>query len=167
MEQQCVLPKSFNEELIENCLALHYNGLCRMAYRYVHNEQDAQDIVQESAYKAMKHCGNLREPEHVGTWLYQIVRNESLSFLRRQKESIPLCELDGGIEPHYADVDLQYAIAQLPAAYKTVVLLRFFGGLSFTQMAEALKENINTVKSRLYRALQKLRMLLEGTCAML
>jgi RNA polymerase sigma-70 factor (ECF subfamily) len=42
-----------------------------------------------------------------------------------------------------------------------VVILRFFEGLSFQQMAERLQENINTIKSRLYRALQKLRIFIE------
>ena len=166
MEQQ-LLQRQIQEQLIEQSLAQHYKGLYRTAYGYVRNEQDALDIVQESAYKAMKYCGDLREPQHTAAWLYQIVRNESVSFLRRQKPSVPLMELDGEQEAQYADVDLHRAIAQLSIGERAVVFLRFFDGFSFRQMAELLQENINTIKSRLYRALQKLKSLLEEPCMML
>ena len=149
-------------QLVEEMLELHYTGLYRVAYRYVRNEQDALDIVQESAYKAMKHCSSLREPRYAVTWLYRIVHNEAVSFLRKNKiDCVPLWEIDGEQEPRYADVDLHRAMAQLSLGEKTVVLLRFFEGLSFQQIAEMLQENINTVKSRLYRALQKLKAFLE------
>lgn len=161
MEQQ---EKNLPElpELIEEHLQVHYMGLYRVAYQYVHNEQDALDIVQESAYKAMKHCHCLRQPQYAVTWLYQIVRNESVSFLRKNKHiCVPLYEADGEIEPYYADVDLQCALQQLSVEEHRVVRMRFFEGLSFQQIAEQLQENINTVKSRLYRALHKLKLLLE------
>ena len=164
MEQQLTTMK----DLVEDSFRINYMGLCRMAYRYVGNEQDALDIVQEAAYKAMKHCDDLREPQYVVTWLYQIVRNESVSFLRKCKiQCVPLWEVDGEQVPNYTDIDLQFALGQLDLREKTVVLLRFFEGLSFQQMAEALQENINTIKSRLYRALQKLRMLLDEPYAIL
>ncbi|MBR2009721.1 MAG: RNA polymerase sigma factor, partial [Peptococcaceae bacterium] len=57
--------------------------------------------------------------------------------------------------------------AQLPVGEKSVVFLRYFDGFSFKQIAEILQENINTIKSRLYRALQKLKAMLEGSCAQL
>ena len=150
------------EQLIADCLQLHYPVFYRLAYSYVRNEQDAMDIVQESVYKAMKHCHDLQEPQYVRTWLYQIVRNESISFLRKNKyTSVPLIWADGEQEDYYPDVDLQLAIKQLNCGERMVVILRFFEGLSFQQMAERLQENINTIKSRLYRALQKLRIFIE------
>ena len=167
MEQQNVLNEQSPEEMMEQLINLHYSGLYRMAYKYVCNEQDALDIVQESAYKAMKHCGSLREPQYALTWLYQIVRNEAVSFLRGQKPSVPIWEMDGGTEAAYTDIDLHRAIAQLPVGEKSVVFLRYFDGFSFKQIAEILQENINTIKSRLYRALQKLKAMLEGPCAQL
>lgn len=151
------------EQIVEDSLQMHYRGLYRTAYQYVRNEQDALDIVQETAYKAMKHCSCLREPQYAVTWLYQIARNESVNFLRKNKHlCVPLYEADGEIEPRYADIDLERAMEQLNPGERAIVLLRYFEGLSFQQIAELLGENINTVKSRLYRALQKLKVLLEG-----
>lgn len=150
------------EQLVEETLQIQYMGLYRAAYQYVRNEQDALDIVQETAYKAMKHCRHLRQPQYVTTWLYQIVRNEAVSFLRKNKYvCVPLYDVEVETEPYYIDVDLQYALQQLSVEDHTVVRMRFFEGLSFQQIAERLHENINTVKSRLYRALQKLKVLLE------
>ena len=70
-------------------------------------------------------------------------------------------QAEGETQDRYADLDLQRALMQLPDEEKTVVVLRFFEGLSFQQIAEILDENINTVKSRLYRSLQKLKHMLE------
>lgn len=150
------------EQLVEQALLADYTKLYRLAYQYVRNENDALDIVQESAYKAMKNCSRLQSPQYAGTWLYRIVINESLSFLRRKKpDFVELSEFSGETEDRYADLDLRWALMRLPDEDKTVVMLRFFEGLSFQQIAEILDENINTVKSRLYRSLQKLKLILE------
>ena len=147
------------EALIEQQLIADYKKLYRLAYSYVHNENDALDIVQESAYKAIKNSGSLKNVQYRGTWLYRIVINESISFLRRQKQqTVPLYELDGEAEDTYADLDLHRALEQLDPLDKTVVVLRFFEGLQLKQIAQVLDENLNTIKSRLYRSLKKLKL---------
>jgi len=147
---------------VEQALKEDYTKLYRLAYQYVHNENDALDIVQESAYKAVKNCNRLQNPQYVNTWLYRIVINESLSFLRKKKPNVvSLNDAEGETEDDYADLDLHRALMRLPDDDKTIVVLRFFEGLSFQQIAEVLDENINTVKSRLYRSLQKLKQMLE------
>lgn len=78
--------KSDNEIRIERQLIADYQKLYRLAYSYVHNENDALDIVQESAYKAVKNSHTLKNPQYAGTWIYRIVINESISFLRKQKQ---------------------------------------------------------------------------------
>lgn len=59
--------KEKNEVLIEAQLIADYKKLYRLAYSYVHNENDALDIVQESAYKAIKNSHSLKNPQYVGT----------------------------------------------------------------------------------------------------
>lgn len=147
------------EALIEQQLIADYKKLYRLAYSYVHNENDALDIVQESAYKAIKNSGSLKNVQYRGTWLCRIVINESISFLRRQRrQTVPLCELDGEAEDTYTDLDLRRALEQLDPMDKTVVVLRFFEGLQLNQIAQVLDENLNTIKSRLYRSLKKLKL---------
>ena len=151
--------KEKNEVLIEAQLIADYKKLYRLAYSYVHNENDALDIVQESAYKAIKNSNSLKNPQYVGTWLYRIVINESISFLRKHKQQmVELYEADGETEDQYTDFDLRQALNSLDPLDKTVVVLRFFEGMQLNQIAEAMDENLNTVKSRLYRSLKKLKL---------
>lgn len=154
--------KSDNEIRIERQLIVDYQKLYRLAYSYVHNENDALDIVQESAYKAVKNSHTLKNPQYAGTWIYRIVINESISFLRKQKQNdTVLYETDGECEDRYSDIDLHQALEQLEVTDKTVIVLRYFEGLQLNQIAEVLDENLSTVKSRLYRSLKKLRVSME------
>ena len=147
------------EALIEQQFIADYKKLYRLAYSYVHNENDALDIVQESAYKAIKNSSSLQQVQYAGTWIYRIVINESIQILRKQKQqTVPLYEVDGEAEDTYTDLDLRRALEQLEPLDKTVVVLRFFEGLQLNQIAQMLYENLNTVKSRLYRSLKKLKL---------
>ena len=147
------------EAIIEAQLVADYQKLYRLAYSYVHNEQDALDIVQESAYKAVKYSDSLKEPKYVGTWIYRIVINESIRFLRKRTiQEVAMEDLEGGVEDRYTDFDLHQALEQLDPLDKTVVVLRFFEGMQLNQIAQTLDENLNTIKSRLYRSLKKLKL---------
>ncbi len=151
--------KQEKEALIEQQFIADYKKLYRLAYSYVHNENDALDIVQESAYKAIKNSSSLKNVQYAGTWIYRIVINESIQFLRKQKQqTVPLYEVDGEAEDTYTDLDLRRALEQLEPLDKTVIVLRFFEGLQLNQIAQMLDENLNTVKSRLYRSLKKLKL---------
>lgn len=151
--------KQEKEALIEQQFIADYKKLYRLAYSYVHNENDALDIVQESAYKAIKNSSSLKNVQYAGTWIYRIVINESIQFLRKQKQqTVPFYEADGEAEDTYADLDLRRALEQLEPLDRTVVVLRFFEGLQLNQIAQVLDENLNTVKSRLYRSLKKLKL---------
>lgn len=77
--------KTKREKQTEDLLLSQYSRYYRLAYSYVHNEQDALDIVQESAYKAMRDCRSVQNDAYLGTWLYRIVINTALEFLRKNK----------------------------------------------------------------------------------
>ncbi len=65
------------------------NRYYRLAYSYVKEEQAALDVVQNAVVRALEHVGELRNREYMGTWLYRIVINESISSLRRSRSSVP------------------------------------------------------------------------------
>ena len=69
------------EKIIEDVLTENYRQLYRLAYGYVRNEEDALDIVQESAYKAIREADKLKTPAFAKTWIYRIVTNECLRLL--------------------------------------------------------------------------------------
>ena len=57
-----------NDDLIERLLLENYNRYYHLAYSYVHNPDDASDIVQNGAYLAIKNSASLRQPEYAATW---------------------------------------------------------------------------------------------------
>ena len=134
----------------------------RVAYSYVKNADDALDIMQESIYKAVAHVDSLQDINYINTWFYRIIVNTSIDFLRKQKKVIPvdnevLASFVSETNDEYENFDLQKAMDDLPEKYKSVVVLRYFEDLKIEEIAEILNENINTIKTRLYKALKLLR----------
>ena len=86
-----------------------------------------------------------------------------MDFLRQSKKVVIVEEevLSGFSESKvdtYADLDLQRAMEKLPLSYRSIIVLRFFEDLKIEEVAEVLDVNVNTVKTRLYKALEKLRL---------
>lgn len=159
--------KKSKEEIVEETILEHYDQYYRLAYSYVHNEADAEDIVQNGAYKALRASNTLQKPDYAGTWVYRIMLNEIFGFLRRPRaDSYEYMYNELGIEAgsaedNYRDIDLQRALDSLPKQDKAVIIMRFFEDKKLEEIALILNENLSTVKSRLYRGMKKLRIELE------
>lgn len=156
-----------NKKIIEQVILENYNRYYRLAYRYVHNEGDAFDIVQNGACSAIKNSCKLKQPEYAQTWVYRIMLNECFRFFKEpQHLSYEEMQESGSLEAGkacdvYADIDLLKAVDALPDKDKAVVILRYFEDKTLEEAAGILGENVNTVKSRLYRCMKKLRRALE------
>lgn len=150
------------DAVISEILTMDYAMFYRIAYSYVHNEADAQDIVQESAYKAIYHAGKLKKPEYAKTWICRIVINEAVSLLRKRKkeQTEPIDRELAGRESEDM-TDLRTAIKKLLPEEKTVIILRYFEDMKLEEIATICEESLSTVKSRLYRTLKKLKLDLE------
>ncbi|MBR1692255.1 MAG: sigma-70 family RNA polymerase sigma factor [Lachnospiraceae bacterium] len=147
------------EKVLDN-----YQKYYRLAYSYVHNESDALDIVQEGAYKAILNSHTLKKREFMETWIYRIMMNEAVLFIRknRRSEFVSLDELElRAKEDQYEDIDLARALDQLGEPEGTIIRLRFFEDMKLEDIAEIVGENLNTVKTKLYRTLKVLRISLE------
>lgn len=150
------------EEQAESLLLNNYEKYYRLAYSYAKNESDALDIVQESAYKVLKDIKKLKDQSLLSTWIYRIVINTSIDFLRkRNNETVSIYDLEIPHEDQYQDNDPKEMIAFLNEEERTIVILKFFEDLKLEEIADALNMNVNTVKTRLYRALKKIRVTLE------
>ena len=146
----------------EQILIEHYERFYRLAYSYVQNREDALDVVQESACKAIRDCGQVKNPPYLSTWIYRIVVNTALDLLRRNKKEIITEELpDIPIEDQYQELDLKTALNSLDEKSRTVIVLRYFEDMKLEDISRIVDENLNTVKARLYRALKKLRITME------
>ncbi len=152
------------EKIVEAILLNNYNRYYRLAYSYTHNEADAYDIVQNGAVKVIKNSDSLKKIECAQTWIYRIMLNEVFRFYGgKEGKVLSLDDItyEQGDEDVYEDFDLQAALEQLSPKDKVIVTLRYFDDLKIEDIAEILEENVNTVKSRLYRSLKKLRVIME------
>ncbi|MEC0347790.1 MULTISPECIES: sigma-70 family RNA polymerase sigma factor [Peribacillus] len=134
----------------------------RMAYVYVKNESDALDVVQEVAYRSFKKIETLKNPEYFKTWLIKIAITCSIDLVRKNKKVIQLkteydeCNSFEG-EDIPLSITLQELLDQLNEDEKSIVILKFYEGYSFKEIADLLNMPIGSAKSVLYRALGKLR----------
>lgn len=147
------------EALVQECLIANYEKYYRIAYSYTFQEQDALDIVQEGAYRAILKSSSLKNPVYVDTWICRIVMNEAVRFLEKYRgrtepmEQVP----EEGAEDERKDLDLQNALLKLSEEERRIVVLRYFEEEKLENIAAAMDLKVSTVKSRLYRAVEKLK----------
>ena len=157
--------------------ALHYPTILRMAYMLTQNLQDAEDATQETFVYAFQHLHRY-DPKRAAfaTWLKVIVTSRCRDMHRRRRVRwLSLQELvEVGLEPedeapdHQPDVVLELAgeqqavweaLRQLPRKSREALILRYFGDLSYPEIAQALGCPVSTAKSRViygHRALARL-----------
>lgn len=134
----------------------------RIAYSYVHEKEAALDIVQNAICKALESYQNLRNEEAVKTWYYRILVNEALQYIRKNKREIS-CEPEDMQEEIYVerayepDSGVYEMICGLPEQMQTIVMLHYFEQLTLKEISVVTGVNLNTVKSRMYAALERLK----------
>lgn len=137
-----------------------------LAYSYTKNEQDALDIVQDSIQKALLSLHTLKDEQQLKSWFYKIVVRTAIDFLRKHKrEQVMDYEKIVVMSPKqmdtYDNMDLTGALNNLDRTYREVIILRYFEDLTIDDVAHVLELNVNTVKSRLYKALKLLKIHLQ------
>ena len=151
------------EALVHECLVANYEKYYRIAYSYVFQEQDAMDIVQEGAYRAILKSDSLKNPAYVDTWICRIMMNEAVRFLEKYRgRTAPMEEVpEEGREDGIEDLDLQQALLKLNEEERRIVVLRYFEEEKLETIAAAMGLKVNTVKSRLYCAVEKQKTYME------
>jgi RNA polymerase sigma-70 factor, ECF subfamily len=138
-----------------------------MAFTYVKNQNDALDVVQETAYRSFKKIDTLKNPEYFKTWLIKIAINCAIELVRKNKKVIelkPQYEEFVGFEDEDVSlsVTLQDLLDQLNEDEKSIIILRFYQEYSLKEISDLLNMPLGTTKSLLYRGLIKLRKKLKG-----
>lgn len=155
------LEKAYIKFVTEN-----HTNLYRFSYSYMKNQQDALDVVQESIRKGLSSLHTLEDESVMKSWMYRIVINTSIDGIRKRKKVI-MMETDdieyhlAGVTDEYTNMDLKKAIESLPNSYRAIIMLRFFEDMKIDEIANVLEENVNTIKTRLYKALKLLKIELE------
>ena len=160
-----VFEKQASLDDVEKAILTYYKDMYRIAYSYVRNVEEAEDIVQESVYSAIKNADSIKDFEKIKSFLMSIVVHKSLDILRKNRK---VESLDDSVEAQnigtfdiYEDIDLKNALDVLNPTEKSVVMLRYFEDEPLKDIAIALGKNENTIKSILYRSLEKLKKVLE------
>lgn len=138
-----------------------YLPLGMYALRYVGDTDSAEDIVQNAFLKAWQAIGNGSDIADFKAFMYRCVRNECISFLRRQErfvgiEGVPEVE-DTDIDTSERDARIWRAIDELPDRCREVFLLSKRDGLSNEEIAAELDISVKTVKNQMTKAFSRLR----------
>lgn len=139
--------------------------LYRIAYSWCHCPQLADDLVQETIYKALKNAEGLRDTKTLDTWLYRILYHCWQDYLRIKGRNVEFTEIHDEHQLEQADSYQQSqivnrvrsSIAALPMPLREVVTLADFSGFSYAEISEITEIPIGTVMSRLFRARQRLK----------
>ncbi len=138
----------------------------KFAYGYVKNQDLALDLVHESIVKGIQKRDTIKEKKYLKTWFYRILINECLGALRKKNKVLFFDEIKDMEDMRQGDnsdnIDLYEAIDKLPGKLKTIIMLRFFEDMSLEEISQTIKINLSTVKSRLYKALEVLKLDMKG-----
>ena len=176
--EQAVIQKILDGDVnaFEELMAAYEKNVYNMALRMVGNPEDAADMSQEAFIKAYHSLSNFRGDSKFSVWLYRIVSNVCLDFLRRQSRrgTVSLSVEDGDGEDVQLEIPdesqspeallerrltrdaVRRGLDVLPNDAKQILLLREIQGLSYDEIAQVLDIEVGTVKSRLFRARKKL-----------
>jgi len=169
----------------ETLVDRYQDKVYRLAFRFVRNETEAKEIVQETLLSVWRKLDGFKGESQFSSWLYRVTSNAALMRLRSQRRHPEVSTED--LEPGFLDTrstdvselgpvgenwarrpdeellseemrhQLQEAIDDLPEIYRTVFLVRDVDGFSTEETAEALGISVPTVKTRLHRARIALR----------
>jgi RNA polymerase sigma-70 factor, ECF subfamily len=154
------------KEDFELLVELWQKPMVAFAFRYLDQEMDVQDAVQETWFAVIKGLDKIQSPSLFISWLYRILINKCIDKIRKKrselqhlKQTSVKTSSDVPNENEY----LSQAIQRLSDEQKAVITLRFGNGLQVCQIAAILNISEGTVKSRLHRALTRLREILGDT----
>lgn len=168
--------KNIHQDLIDKCRAgdskaqfeiyrLYYKAMFNASLRILGDEQEAEDIMQESFFKAFDKISTYRNEVSFGAWLRRIVVNSSIDALKKRRLTfMPIeeaytvtAEMPDDIEYTTESVEeVKEAIAKLPEGYRMVLTLHFIEEYDHEEIASMLGITPSTSRSQLARAKQKL-----------
>ncbi|MGY0694441.1 sigma-70 family RNA polymerase sigma factor [Virgibacillus sp. FSP13] len=157
------------EEIISDLMAAHSNKVYLLAYSYVKDHGIAEDVAQEVFIKCYRHLDKYRGEASITSWIYRITVNTSKDFLRKNKFMniiYPRHFFDGFMRSESSEdtylkqnrkEEMLQTIFALPIKYREILVLYYFHEQKIDEIANSLKINANTVRTRLVRGRKKLK----------
>ena len=158
----------------ENFVEHFRSKVFRYSWLMCGSPEDADEVAQETLLKVFQNFDQLREPEHVRSWVFRIARNVCLMQRRKSVfaptvelalDDLPLTDESEQPDERLLQAELRAVVErivlELPASYRSVVLLRDLEGLSTEDTAQVLDLGIDVVKTRLHRGRAAMRQKLD------
>lgn len=147
-------------QAFETFVKLTEKQIFSLVFRMVGNREDAADVVQDAYLKAWKGLKSFRGDAAVTSWLYRVASNAAIEFLRKRNrlaepvEPERMNEIEAPLESPSSieGTDVEAALARLPVAYRTVLVMRELYGMSIEEIATQMKSTTGAAKVRLHRA---------------
>ena len=149
-----------NEKAFEKIVDRYQETIFNVALRMVNDLDHAKDITQTVFLKAFEKLGTFKREYKFFSWLYRMVLNESINFIKQRKHFLELDESitcnRGTPEEVYSATELgrtvREVLMELQIDQRTVIILRHFEDLSYREIGHILNLKEKTVKSRLFTA---------------
>lgn len=158
---------SWDKESLEKLLGKHIQSIFVSCYRVCLNENDANDITQNVLIKIIKNLDKFSFKSEFKTWYYRISYNESITFIKKNKENINIEDVENKLiyeENAWKQIDKKYLkenitieINKLPLIDRNIILYFYYDDLKIKEIAKIMWLNENTVKTKLSRAKKKLK----------
>jgi RNA polymerase sigma-70 factor (ECF subfamily) len=171
-ERQLILDvQEGSHDAFRQLVELHMRRVYDLAYGFVSDHDDAEDIAQEVFVKVYHSIKHFRQESGFSTWVYRIAANTSLDRLKQRKRLaarlVPMEEshisalsANAGTDQIDTTAHIERALYELPTLQRAVVILRHMDGFSTKQVSGILRCSEGTVKTHLHRGLKKMRKLL-------
>lgn len=149
------------ERLIQYILE-NQDRFYRVAYSYTRHQEDALDVVQSAVCKALEAYESIKDANAIKTWFYRILINECLTVLKKRKRFLLTADCPEWEEVYYEkgynqDDNIEKELDKLELDVQGIIKLRFFEELSLKEISCITGLNLNTVKTKLYRGLKKIK----------
>lgn len=146
-----------NHEAFIQLIQSYEKVLYNMAFRFLHNEQDVADSLQETVLSAYQNIGKLKEPRYFNTWICRILINQCKKMIDvKVKEESKFIEQIEKTETGDC-FTINQMIKTLDPIYQMPIVLYYYTGFSVKEISEILCEPAGTIKSRLFRGRELLK----------
>lgn len=170
--------KTLSRRAFQEFFETHKSMVFSVCFRMIGDRQEAEDLTQEVFLRAYRSLKRFKAESKISTWLYRIAVNLSLNHQRKKKyarlfswdfilekekmkavkESISASTEDpqADLEKKEAELHIQKAINSLPRRQRVGLLLYYYEGLSYAEIARVTNSSVSSVESRLHRAKRNL-----------
>lgn len=149
----------------EEVVRTYSDMIYRIAYRYVGNQYDAEDVLSETLLTYFRRERTFESEEHRKAWLIRVAINAAKDLLKGRRNDVEINEEIAADEDEWVNLnlslDVKAAIMRLPEHQREIILLFYMQNMSVNQIAEILQKNKNTVTVTLSRARENLKKYLE------